>query len=440
MLKQLLLIVLFIPILCKSQLVQKSNQQLDNRGIQWTEGSSWQKILDKAKAERKYIFVDCFATWCRPCKIMDREVYSNDTIGNYMNEHFISIKIQIDTTDHDNDSVKNWYKIAAYFQKEFSVKAMPSLLFFSPEGNIVHKDIGVKSVQQMMKLATYSMDSTKQYYRLLEKYKKGSIELTQLPYLAFTANLLEDSALALKVADEYTDRYIDILPTDSLFNKEIISFIGTFPENIHLKDKMVILCYRFPARIDSCMFNGFAKSVIDFVINKNFTRPFFEKLMIDINATPNWKKLNNEIKKHFGVKYATATVLDLKPNFYRSKQDWKSYTKAIIQKVGKNYRNKFQGLEDAYDLNNYAWEIFLHSYNGKELHVALAWSDYALSMATGDSLATAGCLDTKANLLYKMQRRKEAITIEESVQNWAPQEKMFEVTLSKMRNGEPTWQ
>ncbi len=36
--------------------------------IHFENGLSWEQIKEKAKAEHKYIFVDCYATWCGPCK------------------------------------------------------------------------------------------------------------------------------------------------------------------------------------------------------------------------------------------------------------------------------------------------------------------------------------------------------------------------------------
>ncbi|MBO9572315.1 MAG: hypothetical protein J7497_08925, partial [Chitinophagaceae bacterium] len=33
-------------------------------GINFEVRLTWQQIKDKAKAENKFIFVDCYATWC----------------------------------------------------------------------------------------------------------------------------------------------------------------------------------------------------------------------------------------------------------------------------------------------------------------------------------------------------------------------------------------
>ena len=48
------------------------NAQSDtiSKGIQWIERPNWQSVKEKAKQENKYIFIDAYATWCGPCKIM----------------------------------------------------------------------------------------------------------------------------------------------------------------------------------------------------------------------------------------------------------------------------------------------------------------------------------------------------------------------------------
>src|SRR5690349_7699291 len=80
-------------------------------GIQWTDGMTWDQIKAKAKAENKFIFVDAYATWCGPCKKMDKEVYPSTKVGGVLNPKFVSVRIQMDQTKKDNDQVKSWYSV-----------------------------------------------------------------------------------------------------------------------------------------------------------------------------------------------------------------------------------------------------------------------------------------------------------------------------------------
>src|SRR5687768_11107058 len=99
----LCLLTLCLPVVIHGQ---------EEKGIKWTTGISWQQVKEKAKQENKYIFIDAFTTWCGPCKMMDKNVYANDTVGDYFNQHFISVKAQMDKSKNDNEQVQSWYNDA----------------------------------------------------------------------------------------------------------------------------------------------------------------------------------------------------------------------------------------------------------------------------------------------------------------------------------------
>src|ERR1700761_8867531 len=62
-------------------------------GIQFTKVLSWEEVLQKAKTEHKYIFMDCYATWCGPCKGMEEDIYPLKAVGDVYNKDFISVKL-----------------------------------------------------------------------------------------------------------------------------------------------------------------------------------------------------------------------------------------------------------------------------------------------------------------------------------------------------------
>src|SRR5579864_9669023 len=67
-----------------------------SNGMHFEEGMSWQQVLAKAKKENKYIFVDCYTTWCGPCKYMSKEIFPLKETGDAVNPHYICIGIQIE--------------------------------------------------------------------------------------------------------------------------------------------------------------------------------------------------------------------------------------------------------------------------------------------------------------------------------------------------------
>ena len=53
-----------------------------NRSIEF-DHSDWKALLEKANKENKLVFVDCFTTWCGPCKWMAKNVFTNDTVADF---------------------------------------------------------------------------------------------------------------------------------------------------------------------------------------------------------------------------------------------------------------------------------------------------------------------------------------------------------------------
>src|SRR5688572_16644491 len=74
-------------------------------GIRFVRGLSWKKILKMAKEQNKYIFIDCFTTWCGPCKLMEKEVFAKKAVAEFYNQHFISVRCQMDKTEKDDETV-----------------------------------------------------------------------------------------------------------------------------------------------------------------------------------------------------------------------------------------------------------------------------------------------------------------------------------------------
>ena len=59
-------------------------------------GGNWKDMLAKAKAENKVIFMDAYATWCGPCKMMDKNVFAEASVGEFYNEHFVNAQIDME--------------------------------------------------------------------------------------------------------------------------------------------------------------------------------------------------------------------------------------------------------------------------------------------------------------------------------------------------------
>jgi thioredoxin-related protein len=176
-----------------------------SEGIQFESESTWKQILEKAKADHKYIFIDCYATWCGPCKEMDANVYTQKEVGDVYNREFISVKIQMDSTLADNTIVKSRYVVASMLTHEFNVNAYPTFLFLDPDGKPVHKAIGSRNAIDFIKIANDAKNPEKQYYTILKYFKPGEMDTAKEKDLAFYLENV-DKQLAEKLALDYLIR------------------------------------------------------------------------------------------------------------------------------------------------------------------------------------------------------------------------------------------
>ncbi|MES2328195.1 MAG: thioredoxin fold domain-containing protein [Bacteroidota bacterium] len=201
------------------------------KGIHFEQGLSWYQIQKKAKEENKYIFVDLYATWCGPCKQMDAEIYPKETVGNAINEKFISVKIQMDRTDNDNDAVKKWYNDAERLGKDYTISAYPSFLFFSPDGKPVHKSIGAKNEKDFLSLATDATNPEKQYFHILADYKPGVLDTAEMKGLA-----LSYRGTGKELAEKIVLDYFSRIPASEKYSEDNLHFLEQFAGDAKIQD------------------------------------------------------------------------------------------------------------------------------------------------------------------------------------------------------------
>ena len=145
------------------------------QGIQF-EKSNWAAVQAKAKAENKYIFVDTYATWCRPCKWLDKKVFPQKQVGDFFNEHYVSFKLNVEKGE------------GVAFAKKYHALTLPTLLYFNSQGELVHKSIGIKrsdyngeqEAKALIKEANDVLNPDKQAYTMQRRFEKGERDNTFL--------------------------------------------------------------------------------------------------------------------------------------------------------------------------------------------------------------------------------------------------------------------
>jgi thiol-disulfide isomerase/thioredoxin len=148
------------------------------QGIVFQEGS-FNDVLAKAKKENKPVFVDCYTTWCGPCKWLSANVFTNKAVGDYYNKNFVSFKLDMEKGEGKDFRTK--YQIAAY----------PTLMFLNPDGEVRHRAVGAMDTTAFIRLGETALDTTRNFGTYLTKYKNGNREpafLADFARQAYNAN------------------------------------------------------------------------------------------------------------------------------------------------------------------------------------------------------------------------------------------------------------
>ena len=67
-----------------------------NRSINFEQTKEWKRIVKKAKKEKKLVFIDCYTSWCGPCKMLASKIFTQDAVADFFNENFVNTKYDME--------------------------------------------------------------------------------------------------------------------------------------------------------------------------------------------------------------------------------------------------------------------------------------------------------------------------------------------------------
>lgn len=407
--RKLFFLALLLPVMAIAQ----------DKGIHFEHGSSWADVQAKAKAENKYIFMDCFTTWCGPCKFMSANIFPQEKVGSFMNDKFISVKVQMDQTPKDNEDVKNWYASAKQIETDYSIRAYPTFLVFAPDGHIVDRQVGGADADAFVARCAASLNPATQYYTQLDLYKNGKKDTAFLRQLALLALDKYDQTNAAEISKEYLSQQKD------LYTPVNLEFIAKFTHSS--KDVGFDMFLHHADKVNKVLGAGKAEEKLMGIVANEEVYPQFMK---KDGSKPDWTAIQNDLTKKYPT-IADELILKTKVQYFNYVKDADNAVASIVA-----YMKKYGHKADPQALNEYAWTIFEKCNDMQCIEQALEWSKR--SFKDGEIPAY---MDTYANLLYKAGKKADALAWEEKAMNKAGTEerKNYETTLEKMKKGEKYW-
>lgn len=100
-----------------------------DKGVKFEQGT-FQDALAKATKENKMIFFDGYASWCGPCKRMASDVFTQESVGKYLNDNFINFKQDMEKGE------------GVALGQKYNIKAFPTFLILDGSGKELARIIG----------------------------------------------------------------------------------------------------------------------------------------------------------------------------------------------------------------------------------------------------------------------------------------------------------
>ena len=150
------LLLVFVGLLCSLVISAQTNfQEL-----------SLEKAREQARAENKPIFLDCYTSWCGPCKMMANDVFTLEAAGNYFNKNFVCVKIDMEKGE------------GPAIGKQYEVDAYPTFLIINADGKLMHKLVGAMPLEELIENVECGLkaNSIAEYEAL---YQAGKLDKTE---------------------------------------------------------------------------------------------------------------------------------------------------------------------------------------------------------------------------------------------------------------------
>jgi thioredoxin-related protein len=291
---------------------------------------SFAQTLGQAKKENKLIFLDAFASWCGPCKLLDKNVFPKKEVGDYFNANFLNLHIDMEKGE------------GIEIAKKYSIYSYPTLLFIDGDGKVVYKAAGYMSPQELISIAKEAVNPENTLENKIAKFEAGEKDPEFLMGL-IKNTYSSDFSLAQKVATRYFQTR-----TDATYSKEeagmLLFFTKTIDDDLYkiFKAKKEELSTQIP---ESYLVEYDKQLKLNTVLQKSFdanTQSINEQVFIA------------EGTKIYGEKEAKQLLNKINMDLFFTQKKYDDYAKTALN----YYQNPKDFATD--ELNNVAWNFYLY--------------------------------------------------------------------------------
>lgn len=347
------------------------SQDKTGKGIAF-ETSGFDAAMAKAKSQNKPLFVHAYASWCHYCTHMADSVYTDAEVARVFNSKFISVKMDMEKEGRE-------------MNKKLRIHNYPTMLYYSPEGELMHRVSGNKTKYELIKQSEDALDASKQLRTYELKYKSKTLT----PEEAYTffrmvqqAGMDNQPGISNYLMQFNDDQLVEV-PQWRILNEQF-------------RDVEQPLMMRFLS-LRQRFVEKYTKDTVDNRILNNYN----SALMVKVQRldTAGYNNLIGKLRKS-QLDLSDKIIAYAELNKLKLSSKWKEYLEAAPEFISKHADN------DVRRLNEVAYNFYERATTPEQLAMAETWSRKAVSMVDNVRYN-----HTLAGLLYKQKKKEEALKV-----------------------------
>jgi thiol-disulfide isomerase/thioredoxin len=118
-------------------------------------------VLKESARTGKLVFIDCYTSWCAPCKWMEKNIFVNDTAATYYNNTFINYKIDMEKGE------------GPALRQRYNVQVFPTYLFINGKGELVHKATSRMELPEFIEEGKKALDPARSLTAMEKAFNSG---------------------------------------------------------------------------------------------------------------------------------------------------------------------------------------------------------------------------------------------------------------------------
>lgn len=303
-------------------------------------------IIAKAKKEKKLVFIDAYASWCGPCKMMEKNVFTQKAVSDYYNTNFINARFDMEKGEGRDIASK------------FGVRSYPTYLFLNGEGELVSRNTGYMEESLFVAMAQDINSPGNKKGSLKDRFAGGEKDPE------FLINIMKLNANSdYEFAKKASERYFQNKKKTEELTKDEIGFLLYFVKSS-----------------EDTNYNVFASrkaEIIKYLPEETYTE-FDAQLklgkIVEQSIDDKNKKINDDYfmkaaEPLVGKEAAVKKLNQTKLSYYEQNSNFSEYEKAALD----YYKNS-----DAFDPNELlraAWIFADHVKTPSSLKKATEWAE-----------------------------------------------------------------